>query len=104
MLSKAGIAIFIFGNKRSKDGIIIDSNGMIEEFEICMQSNVIPIPIGLTGFVSKKLWDRVTSNLDYYYPENKDLHEAIIELGKEGISKDEIITNTLKAISILQKI
>lgn len=104
MLSKAGIAFFIFGNKRSEDGSIIDSNGMIEEFEICIQSNVIPIPIGLTGFVSKKLWDRVMSNLDYYYPENKDLHEAIIELGKEGISKDEIITNTLKAISILQKI
>lgn len=104
MISKAGIAIFVFGNKLSGDGSIIDSNGMMEEFEICLQNNVIAIPIGLTGYVSKKLWDRVTSDLNNYYPENKDLHEAIIELGSETISKDDIITNTIKAISILQKI
>ena len=77
---------------------------MIEEFEICLQNNVIPIPIGLTGYVSRKLWKRVMSDLNYYYPENKDLHEAIIVLGTEGIGKEEIITNTIKAINILQKI
>lgn len=103
MISNAGIAIFVFGNKLS-NGQIVPSTGMEEEFEICLKRNVIPIPIGVTGSVSKKLWDKVESNLDFYYPNNKDLHNAIIELGKEGISQNDIITNLIKAINILQKI
>lgn len=42
MISKAGIAIFIFGNKKV-DKNIINSSGMEEEFEICLNHNVIPI-------------------------------------------------------------
>src|SRR5690606_31231651 len=44
MISNAGVAVFLFGNKIS-DGEIIDSNGMLEEFDICLKNNVIPIPI-----------------------------------------------------------
>lgn len=101
MISKAGIAVFVFGNKLV-DGKVKNSDGMIEEFEICLGHNVIPIPIGVTGSVSKELWDKVVSNLLEFYPNNNDLHNAIKELGKDGISKDEIISNTLKAIGILQ--
>lgn len=102
MISKAGIAIFVFGNKLV-DGKIENSNGMEEEFEICLQNNVIPIPIGITGSVSKQLWDKVTNDLESFYPKNNELRDAIKELGKDGITKDELITNTIKAINILQK-
>jgi hypothetical protein len=101
MISKAGIAIFVFGNKLV-DGKVVDSNGIEEEFEICLKNNVIPIPIGVTGSISKKLWDKVMTELTAFYPNNDELHKAIQELGKDGISKDEIIANTIKAISILQ--
>lgn len=104
MISKSGIAVFLFGNKKLEDGKIVTSDGMIEEFEICLQNNVIPIPIGCTGYISKVLWDKVMSQLSTFYPENRELYEAIKELGKDGISKDEIITNTLKTINILQKL
>ncbi|WP_226805513.1 SIR2 family protein [Agriterribacter humi] len=102
MITKAGIAIFVFGNKLV-EGKIVNSNGMEEEFDTCLKHFVIPIPIGATGSVSKTLWDKVMSNLNTYYPDNADLHNAIKELGKDNISKEEIITNTIKAISILQK-
>src|SRR5690554_2683856 len=102
MIAKAGIAIFIFGNKLV-DGKIVNSTGMEEEFDICLEHFVIPIPVGSTGYISKELWDKVISNLNNYYPENTDLHNVIKELGKENISKDDIITNTIKAINILQK-
>jgi hypothetical protein len=101
MISKAGIAIFVFGNKLV-DGKVVDSNGIEEEFEICLKNNVIPIPIGVTGSISKTLWDKVMEDLIAFYPNNNELHKAIQELGKDGISKDEIISNTIKAISILQ--
>lgn len=103
MISKAGIAVFVFGNKKVDDKIV-PSNGMEEEFEICRKHNVIPIPIGATGYISKSLWDKVTAELLTYYPDHTELHNAIKELGKENLSKDEIITNTIKAINILQKI
>ncbi len=103
MISKSGIAIFVFGNKLI-DGKIVDSNGMMEEFEICLKLNVIPIPIGSTGSVSKKLWDIVIGNFGDYFPDNTELRNAIAEIGKDSINKDEIITNTIKAINILQKL
>lgn len=102
MISKAGIAIFIFGNKLV-DGKVVNSNGMEEEFDICLRNKVTPIPVGSTGSVSRILWNKVMSNLDSYYPSNSELHSAISELGKANISKEDIITNTIKAINILQK-
>ena len=102
MISKAGIAIFVFGNKMV-DGELVNSNGMEEEFQICLKHNVIPIPIGATGSVSKDLWKEVTSKLQSYYPVNTDLHNALKELGRDNATKKEIINNTIKAINILQK-
>lgn len=103
MISKAGIAVFVFGNKKVNEGVI-NSNGMEEEFEICLKHNVIPIPIGATGYVSKSLWNKVISDLQTYYPDNTELHNTIKELGKDNPTKDEIINNTIKAINILQKL
>jgi hypothetical protein len=102
MITNAGIAVFVFGNNLS-DGKLVNSSGMEEEFDICLKRNVIPIPIGSTGFISKVLWDRVTSNLKDYYPDNIELHNTIKELGKANVSKDDMITNIIKAINILQK-
>jgi len=102
MISKAGIVIFVFGNKLA-NGEVVDSDGMLEEFDICLKHHVIPIPIGATGSVSKKLWDKVISDLDLYYADNENLHNAIKAVGKVDLSADDLITNTLKAISILQK-
>lgn len=103
MISKAGIAIFVFGNKLVDDEVV-NSNGMEEEFEICLKHNVIPIPIGVTGWMSKTLWDKVTRGLTKYYPNHTELHNAIKELGKENASEEEIITNAIKSINILQKL
>jgi len=103
MISKAGITIFVFGNKKVGENIV-NSNGMEEEFEICLKHNVIPIPIGATGYVSKSLWDRVINELQSYYPNNDSLYNAIIELGKDNSTKDNVISNTLTAIDILQNI
>lgn len=104
MLSKAGIAIFLFGNKLNDKGEIVNSNGMEEEFKICLESGVIPIPIGATNFISKILWDEIMTNFDKYYPDNSNLRSAIEEIGISSNSIDKIISNVIKAINILQKI
>jgi hypothetical protein len=102
MISKAGIAIFVFGNKKLDDGSVVNSNGMIEEFEICLKHGVLPIPIGVSGWIARELWEKVVNDLASFYPDNVDLHNAIKELGRDGISHEEIITNVIKSINILQ--
>lgn len=103
MISKSGIAVFMFGNK-IKDNEIVDSDGMLEEFDICLKNNVIPIPIGATGSISEKLWDQVHSSIEDLYPDNKTLHASILKLGDSSLDNEEIIKNIIIAINILQKI
>lgn len=103
MISNAGIGIFLFGNKHSEDKII-ESNGMLEEFEICLKNNVIPIPIGVTGYVSKSLWEKISNSMSDYYPSNKNLQDAIMNLNNSSLNNEEIIKNVIIAINILQKI
>jgi hypothetical protein len=76
---------------------------MEEEFDLCIRNKVIPIPIGATGYISKKLWDRVMGELTDYYPNNNELVTAITELGNSKMSTNDLIANVLKAIGILQK-
>ena len=103
MTSKAGIAIFIFGNKWDEKGNkVIDSDGIKEEFDLCIKNKVIPIPIGITGYISKVLWDEVTNNLDEYYPDNEELRKTITALG-DSKEKEKIVENVIKIVKILQE-
>lgn len=102
IISQAGIAIFMFGNKLDGNGKIVFSNGMKEEFEICLNHNVIPIPIGCTGSISKELWDDVMENHTKLYFDNQVLIDEIRKLDQSSISNDEIISTVLSIIDKLQ--
>ena len=92
----------MFGNKLDKNGEIVLSNGMKEEFEICLQHNVIPIPIGCTGSISKELWDDVIKNRTELYFNDQSLIDEIKNLGQSNISNDGIISTVLSIIDKLQ--
>ena len=102
IISQAGIAIFMFGNKLDKNGEIVLSNGMKEEFEICLNHNVIPIPIGCTGSISKELWNDIMENHTKLYFNDQLLMDEIRKLGQSDISNDEIISTVLSIIDKLQ--
>lgn len=104
MISQAGIALFLFGNKKDSElDAIIDSEGMYEEFDLCVKNNVIPIPIGATGYVAKTLWEKVDQNFSQYYPDNIEFRRTLNEINKLDNSVDDLISSILKAISLLQK-
>lgn len=102
MMKHAGIALFIFGNKDDGKGGWKISNGMIEEFEVAISQGVIPIPVGATGYASEELWNKVMASPSLYYPNNPDLLDAIKQIGDKTKTDDELITQILKSISILQ--
>lgn len=56
MIAHAGIAIFVFGNKL-KDGKVVISNGMLEEYKIAKRLGLVVIPIAATEFACRKIWE-----------------------------------------------
>lgn len=59
MISYTGISIFLFGNKRNKDGEIVLSDGMQQEYDISEAQGNILIPVAATGGISESLWEQL---------------------------------------------
>lgn len=102
IISHAGLALFVFGNKLNEKGEVVPSDGMFKEFEIAVRNGVVPIPVGATGYASQTLWEEVVKEPLKYYPNNADLLDAIKQVGNTSLSEDELTTQILIAISILQ--
>jgi hypothetical protein len=54
IISGAGIALFLFGNK-GQGTAIVPSDGMKQEFEIALKHGLAVLPIGATGSISEQL-------------------------------------------------
>jgi len=101
MISLAGIAIFIFGNKNDGNGNIILANGVMSEFEIAIQNGLIPIPIGATGYISSDILNKVLSDAKNIYNGNEWIIPIIKELADPSSQSEHIIK---KVISIIHNI
>lgn len=100
MLSFSGVALFIFGNKATGEGIE-NAGGVRKEFEIAKEQGVLLIPIGATGYMSKKLWAEVVANFDAFYPDMNYLKELINQLGDEGKEPNDLIEVVLSILYII---
>jgi hypothetical protein len=69
ILSHAGIALFLFGNKKGPNGELVVADGVLREFEIAGQRGAAVLPIGATGSAAKILADQVVSNPDQFTPD-----------------------------------
>lgn len=98
----SGIAVFVFGNRKNKNtGAIEDATGVIDEFEIAVMNGVLVIPIGATGFVAKKLWEKVMTAFDQYFPNNANLIDDFKLLGDDNLDNEVIIQTLIKLINNL---
>lgn len=102
MLSESGVALFVFGNKRLDTGEIVESEGMVEEFEVGLEHSVVPVPIGATGFASKTIWERVMSDPAHYYGDDDALATLIGSLGDETLTLDQLRYQVSKTLSHLR--
>lgn len=98
MISQAGHAVFLCGNKLDiGTGEIVEANGVHQEFLIAQAQGKTLIPVGATGFVAKELWQRVSSDLATFFPKH-DVAEEFVTLGSEGSSADELVAAILSII------
>ncbi|WP_253649649.1 SIR2 family protein [Vibrio sp. Y29_XK_CS5] len=103
MISYAGIAIFLFGNKLVEGNVIL-SDGMREEYEIAQNQGVFVVPVGATGSMAEVLWTELKSAIEskeVSFPKN--LEDALLSLGDSSLSFDEIKKSILEIALTINK-
>ena len=66
MISRAGVSIFLFGNKLNDTEIIL-ANGMKSEFEIAVERHNLIVPVGCTGYVAHEIWNTIKEDMSAFY-------------------------------------
>ena len=65
MISRAGVSIFLFGNKLDNTKVVLAS-GMESELEIAIKMHNLIVPVGCTGYVAHKIWERISNNMSFF--------------------------------------
>ncbi len=87
IISRCGVAIFLFGNKRDGRGKIVSAAGVREEYEIAKAGGLKIIAVGCTGWIAEEIHnERIGSNA----PTSRRLKAALQTLGN-GRSSNEAI-------------
>jgi hypothetical protein len=103
MISLAGVAIFIFGNKIDSDGNIVVANGVIREWEIAVERGRVPIPVGLTGWAAQKIWESVSAEPEIYYKGIEWIVPMIAELADPKAVRTELVGKLIRILQRLRK-
>lgn len=103
MISLAGIAVFIYGNKNDGNGNLISANGVKREFEIAISQGLIPIPIAATGYITQEVFDVIFNAPEKYYDGMEWAIPIIKELASDKLSAEEIIQKVITIIQTINK-
>jgi len=101
MISYAGAAIFMFGNKRDKStGELVPANGISFEFDIAKEKNLFLLPLNITNYISHDLYKKLI-NEKYYSSFSAEVQSLINKLENESgpIALVDLIVNILKQIT-----
>jgi hypothetical protein len=104
MIAHAGIVLFVFGNKLDAKGGLVPSDGMREEFDLCVRTGVHPLPIGATGFMAETLWTEVWGDFAKFFPAaNDDFRQDFEKLGDSSKPSTELLAIIENLIQQLQR-
>jgi hypothetical protein len=96
MISRAGISIFLFGNKLDSDSKnTVSADGMLSEYEIAKQHGNAIVPVGCTGFISEKIWEEISENILKFYPKADEEFKQCFRKLNEKQDYQTIINNIL---------
>lgn len=101
MISLAGISIFLFGNKKDDSGQIVVANGVVREFEITMSNGRIPIPVGVTGFAARQIWDFIEPRAGDIYRGVEWIIPMIQDICDEESDRSQVVGKTIDIVKRL---
>ncbi|MEF9481031.1 SIR2 family protein [Ralstonia sp. 1B3] len=91
MIGKAGIAIFLFGNKRDSRGNIVLADGMREELAIARSKGLQVVAVGSTGWMAQEI---ATSLAGAIVERSKAFKKAFAVANDPGVD----IPSTVRAV------
>ena len=94
MISQAGTAVFLFGNKL-EDIAVRHADGMKAEFEIARSHQALLIPVGASGYISEQLWKNLLDQYDDYF-DSREKFSWYERLGDPAASPDQLIDAILQ--------
>jgi hypothetical protein len=102
MISTAGIALFLFGNRRDDGGNIESAGGVEEEFQLAKELGLMLVPVGGTGYMAHELHEQVMQQFDALYPDHPEWRDRLAALDEnvdQSILIDRLISlvNTISA-------
>lgn len=101
MIAKAGVAIFLSGNKAAGSKIVA-SEGVREEFEIAVARRAYPIPLGATGHVAAAIWTEVTLNLRKYFgPHAAAVSKPLARLNDVKATNDQLLEAVFSVLKVV---
>lgn len=103
IISTAGIAVFIFGNKADGKGGIMNANGVRREFEIAIAHGLVPIAIGATEYEAREIYEEIMKEPGKYYGGLDWIVDEVKHLAEAAISTDEIVTTVIRILGKLQE-
>lgn len=102
MVSLAGCAVFVFGN-RLENGEVVEAAGVFEEFAMARSNGVCVIPIGATGYAAKSIWEQVKESLESYFPNAEGVRKHFDVLGNDDSTEEEIIESVIAILDEIRK-
>ncbi len=103
LISQAGIAIFLLGNKL-QSGKLVPADGMKEEFNLAREAGLHCLAIGVNGTISADLWSEMMTSLKTAFPgQSDDFYALYKRLGQPVDSPLELLDPLLQIIDILRK-
>ncbi|MGN7998898.1 SIR2 family protein [Sphingomonas sp. 22176] len=77
ILSEAGVALFLFGNKRIGDAVV-PADGIEKEWEIACEKGLALLPIAATGSMARTLAEQAASEPDVYLTALDDAERGLL--------------------------
>lgn len=103
LIGKAGIAIFILGNKLADDDVVI-ADGVLKEYEIAKQLDLVIVPVGFSGFAAELIWQETMASFEETFPEDNGEIRALYEsLGSATDNPMEMISRVIDTLNALLK-
>ncbi|WGU41421.1 SIR2 family protein [Phenylobacterium sp. NIBR 498073] len=82
LIGRAGLALFLFGNKRDGDNIMA-ADGMVREYEVACELDLVVLPVGATGSVAARLAAQALATPDEHLAElNREAREILKALAE----------------------
>jgi hypothetical protein len=100
MISYAGVAIFLFGNK-TQDGVTVKSNGMQQEFDIAKEAGLVLLPVGATGYISEDLWVEGRAEIHNRFSSHLTILTLYESLGDKTASPEQLTDTIVNLLSQL---